>query len=227
MLCSHQFDVFHLPDPESNSWLIHILPAASAQPKGAPDCEHRLGLVFLFMGDMMEKVPHRAFRGVCKHHIYSKNWSGNHKKLRLANSKGSKQFLSSAFFNIPPLPALNFWAGSFSFVPPGSRLDLHLPTLSRTWSSNNSLFKKALPSSIRWLSSRTSIPCQARQGLLPAPQIGDKVIQITLTRSLFICSTENTKATPKDLRFQLKLIHCNPFCFCRYVFFIKHHQSGN
>lgn len=71
------------------------------------------------------------------------------------------------------------------------------------------------------------MPGQVMQGLLPAPQIGDKVIQIILTRSVFLCSAENIKATPKDLRFQLKVINYGPFCFCRYVFFLKHHQSSN
>lgn len=195
MLCSHQFDVFHVPDLESNSWLIHILPAASAQPKGAPRCEHRAGSGFLFMGDVIEHVPHRVFRGVSKHQVYSKSRSGNDTKLRLANSKACKQFHSSAFFHIPRLQS------------------------STSGQAASALFYlKTQPSSTRGLFLRISITCQVMQGLLPAPQSGDKVIQINLTRSLFICSTENIQATPKDLRFQQKVINYNPFCFC-YMYF--------
>lgn len=97
MFCLHQFDVFHLPDLES----IHILSAASAQPTGAK-LWAQAGSVFMVLRGVIEQVPHRAFRLVSKHQIYSKNWSGNYTKLRVDNSKAGKQFLSSAFFNIPP-----------------------------------------------------------------------------------------------------------------------------
>lgn len=162
-----------------------------------------------------------------KHQIYSKNWSRNYTKLRLANSKDCKQLLSSAFFHIPPLQSsTSGQAASALFHPaPGQISTFSLSP--GTGHQTTPFLKKTLPFSTTWLSLRTSMLCQVMQGLLPAPQIGDRVIQITLTRALFIFSTENIKATPKDPRFQSEVIYYNPFCFCRYVFFIKPHQSGN
>lgn len=168
MLCSQQLDVVQLPNPENKYRLIRILPAASAQPKSTPGCEHRLCLVSLFMGDvMMEQVTHRALRGISKHKLYSKDWSRNYTKLR-KTSKNSMQFLSSTFFQRSTPPVLTL-PGSHLLLCSTWFLARSLPSYSLLkWMIEELLFKNSMSSATRWLSSRTSMPCQVMQGLLQA-----------------------------------------------------------
>lgn len=158
MLCSQQLDGVQLPNLENKYWLIHILPAASAEPESTPGCEPRLCLVSLFMSDVIEQVTRRAFRGISKHKLCSKDWTRNYTKLRKKQQDLRViPFLSFFQHSTPPVLTL-----------PGSHL-----LLCSTWSQARSppsyslqkwiirelLIKKSLSSATRWLSSRTSTPC--------------------------------------------------------------------